>query len=517
MTDTVQVTHRRGLGKVGLIFACGTALFSDGYQNGVTGPVNTIIKIIYKDTPGLNLKQYSTAFSSLVNAGTIVGMLLFGVLADRIGRKFGMIAATFIVVVFAALSAGAYGAGGSINGTLAALLAYRFLIGIGIGAEYPAGSVAAAENTEDPGIKSGTQHMLFALATDVMIDWGFVFSAFTPLVLLWIFGEDHLRIVWRGSLALGTIPPLLVLYWRLRMHEPERFRKEAMKHVGWKDYPVWLIVKRYWLRSTAIGLAWFIYDFITWPLGIYSSTITTTVVGDSAPLSTSFGWNVVINLFYIPGCMIGAMLVDKVKPRMLMSIALVLQAIFGFAMAAAYSYFATPEHIAGFTVMYGIFLSLGEVGPGICVGILASKSSPTAFRGVFYGCIAAISKVGAFAGTWAFPAIVASLTAFRRRSNRFPPGPKQNSGPFWVGSGLCILSALITFFFIPEIPENHMTNEDIKFREYLAANGFDVSLLGLKDEGPIESRIAKDEGEEVADVVGDASSKENEKKGTEVV
>ena len=31
---------------------------------------------------------------------------------------------------------------------------------------YPAGSVGASENTEDPGIKKGTQHMLFALSTN---------------------------------------------------------------------------------------------------------------------------------------------------------------------------------------------------------------------------------------------------------------------------------------------------------------------------------------------------------------
>ncbi|KAG8889333.1 hypothetical protein FRB99_003995 [Tulasnella sp. 403] len=154
-----------------------------------------------------------------------------------------------------------------------------------------------------------------------------------------------------------------------------------------------------------------------------------------------------------------------------MSIALVLQAIFGFAMSGAYTYFAQPSHIAGFAVMYGIFLSFGEMGPGNCLGLLASKSSPTAFRGVFYGGAAAIGKIGAFAGTWAFPAII----------DAFPVGPKQDSGPFWIGSGLAILSALVTFFFIPEVPANHMTNEDRLFREYLSANGFDVSLMGLRD------------------------------------
>jgi hypothetical protein len=49
-----------------------------------------------------------------------------------------------------------------------------------------------------------------------MIDLGFVISAFVPLVLLWIFGMDHLRAVWRVSLGLGVIPALAVLVWRLR-------------------------------------------------------------------------------------------------------------------------------------------------------------------------------------------------------------------------------------------------------------------------------------------------------------
>jgi hypothetical protein len=51
-------------------------------------------------------------------------------------------------------------------------------------------------------------------------------------------------------------------------------------------------------------------------------------------------------------------------------------------------------------VVYGIFLSFGEFGPGNNLGLLASKSCPTAFRGHFYGIAAAIGKIGAFVGTW---------------------------------------------------------------------------------------------------------------------
>lgn len=58
------------------------------------------------------------------------------------------------------------------------------------------------------------------------------------------------------------------------------------------------------------------------------------------------------------------------------------------------------NHIAAFAVVYGIFLSFGELGPGNCLGMLAAKTGPTAVRGQFYGVAAAIGKIGAFVGTW---------------------------------------------------------------------------------------------------------------------
>lgn len=56
--------------------------------------------------------------------------------------------------------------------------------------------------------------------------------------------------------------------------------------------------------------------------------------------------------------------------------------------------------------MYGIFLSLGELGPGNCTIVLASKTSATAVRGQYYGVAAAVGKIGAFVGTWVFPPII---------------------------------------------------------------------------------------------------------------
>jgi hypothetical protein len=49
------------------------------------------------------------------------------------------------------------------------------------------------------------------MATNVQIDFGFVISAFVPLVFLYILGEGNLNGVWRGSLGLGVLFPILVL------------------------------------------------------------------------------------------------------------------------------------------------------------------------------------------------------------------------------------------------------------------------------------------------------------------
>ncbi|RDB26292.1 hypothetical protein Hypma_006812 [Hypsizygus marmoreus] len=465
---------------VSLIFACGTALFSDGYANGVIGSVNTLLNRVY-GIAALKSHNYSTILSSLGFAGTVVGMLLFGYLSDKVGRKFGMMSATVIVALFSGLSAASSGAHGSIGGLLSMLSAMRFLLGIGVGAEYPCGSVSASEQSEEPGISKRAQHRWFALATNTMIDFGFVIAAFVPLVLYWIFGNNHLRAVWRLSLGLGVIPAVAVFIWRLSMDEPIRYKKDSMKRAR---IPYLLIIRRYGVSLAAISFTWFLYDIIVYPFGLYSSIILDRITGGSKDLTVVFGWNVVINLFYMPGTLIGAFVLDYLGPKYTMITGLLLQAIIGFFMSGFYTQLS--HHIAGFAVVYGIFLSFGEFGPGNCLGLLASKSSPTAVRGQFYGAAAAIGKVGAFVGTWMFPPIIDAFGGSET--------VRGNTGPFWIGSGLAVLSALITFCFIRPLTQDGMVKEDREFRAYLEAHGYDTSQMGLgEDSFDSDDVIVEDE------------------------
>ncbi|KAG2128164.1 major facilitator superfamily domain-containing protein [Suillus cothurnatus] len=483
------MARKTTLSSISLIFACGTALFSDGYANGVIGSVNTLLKRIYGTGSGGITTNYSTTLSSVAFAGTVVGMLIFGYLSDKVGRKFGMMSATGIVALFSGLSAASSGANHSLNGMLAMLIACRFLLGIGVGAEYPCGSVSASEQSEEEGIAKNSQHKWLVLATNTMIDVGFVIGAFVTLVLYWIFGNNHLRAVWRLSLGLGVVPAVAVFFWRLRMEEPNRYHCDSMKHVR---IPYGLVIKRYWRGLLGISLAWFIYDFITYPFGLYSSTITDAVTGGSSSLTIVFGWSVVINLFDIPGTVVGAFVVDLLGPKVTMITGLLAQAVIGFIMSGLYTQLS--QHVGAFAVVYGIFLSFGEFGSGNCLGVLAAKSGPTAVRGQYYGIAAATGKIGAFIGTWAFPAMI---TNFGGSSS-----PKGNTGPFWVGSGLAILSATIVYFFVIPLDHDGMKEEDAKFREYLEAHGFDVSLMGL----PETETVSYAEGKESDLAVNDTNS-----------
>lgn len=134
----------------------------------VIGSVGTCLAQIYGKAYTQSTAKRNVA--SLAFVGTVLGQLIFGYTADKWSRRNTLLVSTAILFVFAVLATASYGAGGSIQGMFAALAAYRLLLGIGIGGEYPAGSVAAAEASGET--KRGTRNTWFVMFTNVAIDWG---------------------------------------------------------------------------------------------------------------------------------------------------------------------------------------------------------------------------------------------------------------------------------------------------------------------------------------------------------
>jgi nitrate/nitrite transporter NarK len=189
---------------------------------------------------------------------------------------------------------------------------------------------------------------------------GYCWGALVPLLLLLITQQkvSHYELVWRLSFGLGILPPLCIFWFRMRMAVSTAYRKSALHK---QKVPYWLIFKLYSRRIFAAGFTWGLYNWVSIPFGIFSSTIISRTNPDNS-LVKNLGWGVLINSFYLPGPFLGGWLCDKIGRRQTMALGFGLQGILGFIIGGAIKPIQTCFPL--FVTLYGIFLTLGEVGPG---------------------------------------------------------------------------------------------------------------------------------------------------------
>lgn len=101
------VDTRSNAKKYWTVAVCGIALLSDGYCASSIGIVITILKALYPDEA--KASRAFSILSSISFVGTVVGQLTFGYICDVIGRKFGLIVASSLLILWTAMCAGAYG------------------------------------------------------------------------------------------------------------------------------------------------------------------------------------------------------------------------------------------------------------------------------------------------------------------------------------------------------------------------------------------------------------------------
>lgn len=439
--DRLSKTKR--LADILTIVCAGFALISDGYQNNVMSMLNTVFAKQYPKEYTADLKT-SVSNASLV--GTIFGQVAIGFASDLLNRKQSIVIATCFLIVGTIMCAASHGK--TVDGMFWMLIISRGVTGFGIGAEYPSSSVSASEAANETVKRRGG---VFCLVTNLPLSLGGPFALIVFLIVLQITGNKES--LWRTMYAIGAFWPLSVFYFRMKMATSQLYKKSAIR----SQVPYWLAIKYYWPRLLGTCGCWFLYDFVTFPNGIFSGTIIASVLKGPAKndLTKIAEWNLLLAMLSIPGLLIGAYFVDRIGRKNTMLVGFSGYLVFGLIIGCSFN--KIKNIVPLFIVFYGIFNSCGNGGPGNILGLASSESFATPIRGTFYGLSAAIGKTGAVVGTKTFTPIQAHL----------------GEGWTFIIAAICgLLGVVCCYFFIPHLKDDDLMMEDIKFKNYLIDNGW---------------------------------------------
>jgi MFS family permease len=146
--------------------------------------------------------------NSLTLVASAIGGLLFGVLADRIGRIRALMAS---ILVYALASAAC-----GFSHTIPQLATFRFVLGLGMGGEWTTGAALIAETwcAEHRGKALGFMQSAYAI--------GEAIAALVVALVLPHFG-------WRPVFFVGVLPAFLVFWIQRRVPEPELWKQRAAR------------------------------------------------------------------------------------------------------------------------------------------------------------------------------------------------------------------------------------------------------------------------------------------------
>ncbi|HKB11675.1 MAG TPA: MFS transporter [Vicinamibacterales bacterium] len=160
------------------------------------------------EDPVLHLSfEVAGILNSVTLLSAAAGGIVFGVVADRLGRKRALMAAVLIYSIFTAAC--------GLAQTAMQLALFRVLLGIGMGGEWATGAALVSETFP-------ARHRGKALAF-VQSAWaiGYGLAALVNLIVMPIWG-------WRGVFFVGVLPALFTLWIQNRVEEPVMWKERTV-------------------------------------------------------------------------------------------------------------------------------------------------------------------------------------------------------------------------------------------------------------------------------------------------
>ncbi|MBV8538086.1 MAG: MFS transporter [Alphaproteobacteria bacterium] len=447
-----------------IMFISGMGFFTDAYDLFIIGVAMSLLKEEW---------HFSSFAEGLVTSTALlasaIGAVLFGRIADMLGRKriYGY---EVLVLAFGAIAS-------AFSPNIWWLIAFRVVLGIGIGGDYPVSSTIMSEYA---GKK--TRGMMVTLVFTMQAA-GLIFGPLLAAALL-VTSLSH-DLVWRLLLAFGAVPALAVFQMRRHMAETPRYLLASGQHGAfgtaaahvlgqfegsgargpvkedsarvkepfWRGFRV--LTGRPLLVSRLIGasLAWLLMDFAYYGNTVSSPMVLSAITPNKDVLTHTLMQLAVFAVAAAPGYLVAAAMMDRMGRKSIQVIGFAMMALTFAGMALIPD---VTKLVLPFLIVYGISYFFTEFGPNSTTFVYPAEIFPVTARTTGHGIAAAAGKLGGFLGVFLFPVLMAWHGLLAAES---------------AATVVSVLGILVTLALLPETKGKSLEelNRDEYFPERVAA------------------------------------------------
>ncbi len=390
-------------------------------------------------------------------AGSLVGSLTLGPITDKIGRQTMLMVDVAIFVIATAGTVLAWNA--------TSLIVFRFLVGVGIGADYP---ISVSYITENVPSRWRGRMVIGAFTFQAV---GALLGAATGLITIYLFQtiypdstQPAIHYAWRWMLGVGLVLVIVVgiLRFSFLLESPRYYIVKGDYEAASKaastllDEPIVItsetelperepslqyraLFSPQYRRGTVLAsVPWFLQDIATYGIGIFTPTIIGFLAFASEEnfmikeIATAKG-AAFVDLFLIAGFLLAILLIDRVGRIKLQIVGFLGMAV-GLLILAAASVLALGKdpNIAIVFIGFLVFNLMMNAGPNSTTFLLSGEVFPTSIRASGAGFAGAVAKAGAVLGTFGLPTLQKSLGV---------------PTVMLLLSILCVLASVITYIY----------------------------------------------------------------------
>lgn len=405
-----------------VVAALGGLLY--GYDTAVIS--GTISMVVSKF--GLDV-QSEGMYVGCALIGSIVGVLLTGMIADRFGRKKALIISSVLFTVSAV--------GCALSSDFISLVVYRIVGGIGIGVASVVAPMYISEISEPK--YRGRLVSLYQLAITV----GFLGAYLVNYLILkgaegaqasgslwsWLFVAES----WRGMLAAESAPAILFVALLFFIPESPRWLELRMSGSMKKESQWKYIMKPSLFKAVLIGAAIAILGQF---MGVNAVLYYGPSIFEKSGLSSgdSLFYQVLIGLVNVLTTVLAVFIIDKVGRKKLVYFG-VSGMIFSLLGIAWYFHFG--NEVSSYVLLAFFLFYIFCCAISICavIFVLLSEMYPTKIRGLAMS----IAELSLWIGTWLIGQLTPLLLATLRPE-----------GTFLLFACMCVPYILIIWKLVPE-------------------------------------------------------------------